>query len=540
MSAPDVVTGAGSGGTADQEAIRDTRSGRRSRLARLRSWLVPVRQKIAPLFPEEPETRRRLPVVVIVVAYLVMIAVGAGASLLRQAGEPSWNTVWAEDGWLLLRGAISHPLWAILRPYAGYVQVFPRLTADLIASLPFRDAAAGFAIAGAVVTAAIGTFAYKACSGHVSNRALRLLLGASVVLLPTGIVEVANNGIDTPWYGLFALFWALIWRPRSRVGMAVAAFVGLAVMSSQIVGVLLLPLLIARLIALPRVREHAVTIGYVAGAGFQVAAFIGLATGMTHEAIVQPNNAISLSHPGRDWSFVVRHVLDVAAGGQHFTIWLLHHAGHSLGTALLCAFVAAVLVWGLVLRNARVRAFTVVAAGNAFLLSYLPALLRSKVTVPVHGSIADIWVRGDRYTVTPILIIISAMIIVADAALNREGSRLFWRRRWLRVTSAVAACVLMACIIATWTTDYRYIVTRSYHSSWSGSVDHAAQRCATGHPGYLTAMQAYVPCNWVDPNYHKQSLNSYNRQGGRQRAQTLVLRRYERASLSFQSAARGG
>ena len=510
-SGPNMGTRASSGDTADQEAIPDTGSGRRSRPTGLRSWLVSVQQKIALLFPAELETRRRFPVVVIVLAYLLMIAVGAGALLLRQAGEPSWNTIWGEDGWLLLPGAISHPLSAILRPYAGYVQVFPRLTADLIASLPFRDAAAGFAIAGAVVAAAIGAFAYKACSGHVRNRAMRLMLGASVVLLPTGILEVANSGINTPWYGLFALFWALIWRPRSWAGMTVVAFIGLAVMSSQIVGALLLPLLIARLIALPRVREHAVTIGYIAGAGFQVA------------GVLQAKNPTQLSHPGRDWSFVVRHMLDVAAGGQHFTVWLLHHAGHSLGTALLCAFVAAIFAWALVLGNARVRVFSVAVAGSAFLLSYLPALYRTKVTVPTTGPLGHLWVRGDRYTVTPILIIISAMIIIADAALSREGSRLFWRRRRLQVTSAAAACVLIACVIATWATDYRYIVARSYYASWSASVDYAAQSCAEGYHPYLSAVRAWVPCDWLDPNRQKQMLNTHNRL--RQTAADLVTGR---------------
>lgn len=524
MSAPNMATRASSGDTTDQEAIPDTGSGRRSRLRGLRSWLGPVRQKIAPLFPEEPETQRRFPVVVIVLAYLLMIAVGAGALLLRQAGRPSWNTIWGEDGWLLLPDAKNHPLSAILHPYAGYAQVFPRLIADLIASLPFRDAAAGFAIAGAVVAAAIGAFAYKACSGHVRNRAMRLMLGASVVLLPTGIIEVANSGINTPWYGLFGLFWALIWRPRSWVGMTVVAFIGLAVMSSQILGVLLLPLLIARLIALPRLREHAVTIGYIAGAGFQVA------------GVLQSNNPTHLSHPGRDWSFVVRHMLDVAAGGQHFTIWLLQHAGHSLGTALLCAFVAAIFAWALVLGNARVRAFSVAVAGCAFLLSYLPALYRTKVTVPVPSPIGDLWVRGDRYTVTPILIIISAMIIVADAALTREGSRLFRRRRRLQVTSAVAACVLIACIIATWATDYRYIVARSYYPSWSPSVDYAAQNCATGHRAFLSAVRAWVPCDWLDPNNPKPLLNSHTVIGRASPAHTASSAPPESAPAAQRSA----
>jgi hypothetical protein len=147
-------------------------------------------------------------------------------------------------------------------------------------------------------------------------------------------------------------------------------------------------------------------------------------------------------------------------------------------------------------------------AGCAFLLSYLPALYRTKVTVPATGPLGHLWVRGDRYTVTPILIIISAMIIVADAALNREGSRLFWRRRRLQVASAVAASVLIACIIATWATDYRYIVARSYYAAWSPSVDYAAQGCAKGYHAYLSAVRAWVPCDWLDANHPNGANNS--------------------------------
>ncbi len=64
------------------------------------------------------------------------------------------------------------------------------------------------------------------------------------------------------WYLLFAAFWALVWRPRSRWGLAAAALVCFAASSSNPLAVIYLPLVAARLIALPRLREHAATLGW--------------------------------------------------------------------------------------------------------------------------------------------------------------------------------------------------------------------------------------------------------------------------------------
>jgi hypothetical protein len=41
-------------------------------------------------------------------------------------------------------------------------------------------------------------------------------------------MEIADSGVNAPWYLLLAVFWALLWRPRTRAGMAVAAFVAFA------------------------------------------------------------------------------------------------------------------------------------------------------------------------------------------------------------------------------------------------------------------------------------------------------------------------
>ncbi len=123
---------------------------------------------------------------------------------------------------------------------------------------------------GALVAAGTAAFVFQASAGHVRAVALRGVLAASVVLLPTALLEVANSAADSPWYLMYALFWALLWRPRSRRGLALAALIGLAAMSSQIIAALYLPLAAARVIALPRLREHAATASLLAGLILQV------------------------------------------------------------------------------------------------------------------------------------------------------------------------------------------------------------------------------------------------------------------------------
>lgn len=221
-------------------------------------------RKLALLFPEGSHRARHAPVLAIVLAYLAAIAAGALVLLLRQAGRPPWETLWAEDGSRLLPAALNHPWGSIMQQYAGYTQLVPRLIADCVAALPLGDAAAGFAVAGALAASGCAAFTFRACAGHVRTPALRAVLAASVVLLPTALIEIASSGIDVPWYLLYAVFWALLWRPRSGAGMAVAGLIGLAAMSSQILTALYAPLAAARVIALPRAREQAVTFGLLA------------------------------------------------------------------------------------------------------------------------------------------------------------------------------------------------------------------------------------------------------------------------------------
>ena len=218
------------------------------------------------LFPEPP---RRQPassgrVALRALASGIALAAGALVLLLRIAGPSPATTIWAEDRTVFLVGALAGPRH-LFAPYAGYLQLLPRLIAQLVSFLPLPDAAAAFAIIGAVIAAAVALFVFHASAGHIRSAWLRGLLAAAVLLLPVAPLEIAGSGVDTPWYLLFALFWAALWRPRTRGGMALAGAVAFLAGASTPLALALAPLLIVRIAALRQIREHAVTAGLAAG-----------------------------------------------------------------------------------------------------------------------------------------------------------------------------------------------------------------------------------------------------------------------------------
>src|SRR5690348_10935568 len=187
--------------------------------------LLRLRRSLAPLFPQAPPAPAAWPAAARVLGNLAAIALGTVVMLARQTGVPAWRTLWAEDRNIFLPQALSAPVRSVFTPFAGYLQLYPRLIADVAVQFPLRDAAAGFAVAGALTASCVAVFVFHASSGHVHRPELRLLLAASVVLLPTALEEITNNAVNTTWYLLFGTFWALLWRPRSRWAMAFAALV---------------------------------------------------------------------------------------------------------------------------------------------------------------------------------------------------------------------------------------------------------------------------------------------------------------------------
>ena len=394
-----------------------------------------------------------------------VVLAGAMVMLLRIGGSrPAWHSVWAEDPGIYLPWALEHP-WHVLQSYGGYLQLFPRLIGQVAALVPIQDASVVFAAGGALVASACGLFAYHASAGQVSSRWLRVLIGLSVVLLPVAQLEIADNGVNTIWYLLAALFWAALWRPRTRGGAVLAAALSFAAAASTSLTLLFLPLFAARVIALPRrLREQAATAGWALGSLLQV--------------VIIVTSRLSRLHPHNPVNAVLYygHEVLLPALGWHLSWHLRHLLGVNGATALVGGLIFLVLGVAVVTQPGRCRVFVLAAVAYGLLFSAFTSGFawggpQQRVTVRVE--------HGARYSTLPILLLDAALIVAADA---------YARRWWPRPRAIAVVAALVAVLAAGWVTDFRYPV-RHYAgpaANWVLTADRWLHHCKHRPAGTIT------------------------------------------------------
>jgi hypothetical protein len=425
-----------------------------------------IRAVLADLFPEPTGQAPRAGLArwAFFLLQVVVVALGAAVMLARIGGRPAWESVYAEDTGIYLPAALAHP-WHLLQSYGGYLQLVPRVIGQAAALVPIRHASAVFAVGGALVAAACGLFAYHASAGQVGSRWLRALIGLSVVLLPVAQLEIADNGVNSIWYLLAALFWAALWRPRTRAGLAAAAVVGFAAAASSSLGLLFAPLFAARLLVLPRrPGEQAATIGWAAGCLLQVAIIL-----TSHVSRLTPHNPLNAV------LYYSREVL-LPALGWHLSWDLRHAVGVTLASVIMGVLILGVLAWVVVTQPGRCRVFVLTAVATGLLFSaFTSAFAWGGPTQRVMVTVE----HGARYSTVPILLLDAALIVAADA----------YARRWWPHRKAIAAVtVLVAVLAAGWATDFRYPVRRfaGISSSWAHRADRWLSHCRHRPDGTIT------------------------------------------------------
>ena len=423
--------------------------------------------------PAEPAPRTGLVRWALVLVQVAVVALGALAMLARVGGRPAWDSVWAEDPGVYLPGALAHP-WHLLQSYAGYLQLIPRLIGQVAALLPIRHASDAFAVGGALVASACALFVYHASSGHVSSRWLRALLGLSVLLLPVAQLEVADNGVNSIWYLLYALFWAALWRPRTRTGAAVSAVVAFAAAGSSSLALLFVPLFAARaMVVPPRLREHAATAGWAVGCLLQL--LVILTSHLSRLAVRSLSNAVPY----------YAHEVLLPALGWHLAWHLRHLVGLTAATLLAGSLIAIVLAVVVATQDRRCRVFVLTAVATGLLLSAVTSALawggpRQRVTIAVE--------HGARYATVPILLLDAALIVAADA---------YARRWWPRPRAIAAVTALIAVLAVGWATDFRYPVRHfaGPASAWQPTAGAWLSHCQQQPAGTITVTFR----NWWGP-----------------------------------------
>jgi len=404
------------------------------------------------------------------------IPLGVLVMLVRVAGGavPAWDRIYGEDLGVFLVQALQHP-WPLLVPYAGYLQLVPRLIAQFAVYLPLRDAAAAFAVVGALVTTGCALFIFHASAGHVRSGVLRLVLASAVVLLPVAQLEIADSGVNSPWYLLFALFWAVLWRPGTRAGMAGAAAVGFLTAASTTMSVIFAPLLLARVIALPRLREHAVTVGWAAGCLLQVP-YVVANLGSAQSRAAHP------ASPGTVLAFY-GHGVVLPALGWHLAWQLQAVAGRNGATLIIGTILAAVFGWALLTQRGQVRVFVVAALITGFGCTAFGATLKPGVTTTTATANSE---SGSRYTTLPIFLIETAAVVAV-------GSFICHGQHRLRTVAAVTA--LAGVLSVGWVTDFRYQGWRGSTINWPPMATAWLDACQRTPDGVIREPTA----PWVRP-----------------------------------------
>lgn len=465
-----------------------------------------MREALGVLFPEAPQpqpapesepgyadtARSRGRRAVYVAIQVAAVCVGAVVLLLRIAGVPAWDSVYAEDQGVWLVDALAHP-WHLLVLFGGYEQFMPRLIGQLVSYLPLVDVAVAYALAGAGIAALCALFIYHAMDGWIRSPWLRALVGAALILLPLAPIEIADSAVGSPWYVLAALFFGLLWRPKSWAGMTAAALVAFAAASSEILAVIYAPLVLLRVIALPRWREQAVTAGWLAGMLVQAPVVL--------ESYAQHTQRLrNLARPVQALGFYFHNVA-LRALGWRVSVRLVDIAGLNGATVIVGAVLVAVFGWALVTGSRQVRVFVAVA----LIMGFMEAVFAATVVPYVIGQYSYNWEGGSRYSTMPIMAMTAAAVVAVDAYLRRQamaegGDRIPLVRRspW-----AVIAVVALVCVLALgWVSDYRYVTERTSPpwGHWKPTAERLLTACEHSTSGKITTWRwgkgtITIPCS---------------------------------------------
>ncbi len=437
------------------------------------------------LFKSAPESRSRLSraeVAALAGGFLLLATV---LQLLRIGPGIAVNSLWAEDGPIYLQGAMQHGPWTDLwTTYAGYLVFVPRLIGLFATLFPLRDAAAAIAISSAAVAALSGLVVWVASAAHISNPWLRGTLVTLAVLAPTAALESVGTGAYVPWFMLLAVFWLLIWRPRSTSGAALGGgFILITSLSTPGMW-FFAPLAALRGIAIRDRRDGILFGSWALGSVIQVPAFI-----LQNEKQVSPL-----------WSHDIltaylQRVLDGAALGERAG----GHAWELLGWPLLIALLAlaaAFLYLGLPRADAGARWLVAIAVPTSILMFVVSAYQRAVGPAMAWPEGAHFGAAG-RYTIVPTLLLVSAALVLVEALARRSpalGRRL--------IALSVAVLIMGAAI----SFDVRDSAARGT-PSWSNSLNAASRECRAGLlDGASVSVRISpppfalsVPCGELDP-----------------------------------------
>jgi hypothetical protein len=382
-------------------------------------------------------------------------------SVLR-LGTDGYRTIWAEDATVFMESAFSHGFWhSIFEPYAGYLNVVPRLIGGFGTVIPLQDAAAVIALLSAFCAALSGLAVWYGAAGHVRDTWLRAGLAVAVALSATAGQETLDSAAYVPWFMLVGAFWLLFLRPKTWWGAGLAAaFMVLTGLSTPGVW-FFVPVAALRIFSISPRRDPRTALvigGWAAGGLAQIPVILGQDQGTTMWS-------------RHIWGALVQRVIDGGIFGQRLGGGFWDVAGWGFLT-LLCIALVVALVLGLRRAPESTRWFVPLAIVISFGMFIFTAYQRS-IGPSIFWSPGTSGGTASRYALVPSMLFLSAFVVLLDGAFrNRLGRGL--RANW----PALAGAALMLIVIAVSFEQTSSARTKPY---WSEALRSSADKCITKH-----------------------------------------------------------
>jgi hypothetical protein len=400
-----------------------------------------------------------------------LLALAVVLQLARIGWTGSLNALWAEDGPIFIQGALTQGFAdAVGTGYSGYLVLVPRLIAEVAVLLPLESAAAAVSILSALLIALCGFAVWHAAAGHIPDPLLRGALVAATVLTPVGGLESIDSASYVSWYMLFAVFWILLWRPRTLGGAAWGGLLVAATVLSNPGAWFLLPLAALRAAAIRDRRDATIVGAYFAASAVQLVAMAR----SSYEA-VEPLWSEDI------WTVLLQRVVD----GAVFGLRLGGEGWERFGWPFLIALAVGVVVafaLGLWRGDGRARAFALIALPTA-LGMFVVSVYQRAVGPPMlwpegfhHGA-------GGRYAIVPVLLVLSAAMVTLCRRRPRGGAAAAWPRLGL------TALVLVSISVSYPAGESAVRGT----PAWDDALDAAAATCISEG--------AYVPVDTSPPGF---------------------------------------
>lgn len=333
------------------------------------------------------------------------------------------GTFWAEDGRNFISNAATQGWGALFRPYTGYLHTVPRLLALAVVTLPVPTWAVATTASCCAVTGILAVVVFACTRDIVQWMPGRVMIAALTVLAPLGPREVFGNLANLHSVFLWALFWVVLARPRTRVGTGMLSAVALLGALTEIQALALVPLLFTR----PHDRRRwVVRAGLLVGLAAQVLASVVSPRRHNPDALIRL--------PSLAYGYIINAATPLAVP-QRFIGPVLAATGPAIGILVLAVVLAA--AGYAVARGNRVQGTVAVAAVALSMLLYAVDVEVNPLPLYHYAALSragldHVWLV--RYGVVPSMLLAAMVPLAASVAVQQ------WRTRSGRVgTGAMRA-----------------------------------------------------------------------------------------------------